>query len=317
MVGSGNFPGGHRFAFTILDDTDDTTLANGQPIYQFLKDCGFRTTKTVWALDSPPELQGDYFAAETLQSSAYLAWVHELAKDGFEIAFHNASMGTAVREETLAALDFIEREFPGMPRLHCNHGQNRENLYWGSSRYSSAELALGYRVAGRLVGGFPFEGHLRGSPYYWGDIAAARIAYIRRYALARLDCGRIFPGRPYTDGATPAVRCWFNTADAPDAAAFTRLVTKDRVDALASAGSWCVVSTHLGKGFVRKGRVDESVQSILRYVASLNGWFVPVSDLLDHLVASRGCERLSPGQIRRMEYAHVLDRVWGRVIGRP
>ena len=42
------FPGDRRFAFTILDDTDDSTLENVRPVYERLRDLGFRTT-TPWA----------------------------------------------------------------------------------------------------------------------------------------------------------------------------------------------------------------------------------------------------------------------------
>ena len=39
-------PTGKRFAFSILDDTDDSTLENVEPLYAILRDHGFRTTKT-------------------------------------------------------------------------------------------------------------------------------------------------------------------------------------------------------------------------------------------------------------------------------
>lgn len=303
------FPGGHHFAFTILDDTDDTTVANGKPVYDLLARLGLRTTKTVWALNSPPELQGPYFAAETLENEEYLAWVRQLANSGFEIAFHNASMGSSRRERTVEALAVFDREFPGMPRLHCNHGQNRENLHWGADRYSAAELTWAYRLASRLGGGPPYEGHRPDSPYYWGDIAAARIAYVRRFAFAQLNCAAIRPGGLYFDPRKPDVPLWFNTADAPDAASFKRLVTKSAVDTLHAAGGWCIVSTHLGKGFARDGRVDLDVQRILEYVASLPGWFVPASELLDHLHQQNGHTSLGPVSRRAMEYRHVLDRL--------
>ena len=47
------FPNGARFAFTILDDTDDSTLENVKPVYDRLRAYGFRTTKTAWPFKSP------------------------------------------------------------------------------------------------------------------------------------------------------------------------------------------------------------------------------------------------------------------------
>ena len=40
-----NWPDNKRFVFTIIDDTDQTTVYNTKPIYDFLKDIGMRTTK--------------------------------------------------------------------------------------------------------------------------------------------------------------------------------------------------------------------------------------------------------------------------------
>ena len=105
------YPSGAEFAFTILDDTDDTTVANGRPVYDFLYDLGLRTTKTVWAFDTTPENRGPYFAGETLSSPEYLEWVHELAANDFEIAFHNATMGSSLRKDTIRAFDLIKNEF--------------------------------------------------------------------------------------------------------------------------------------------------------------------------------------------------------------
>ena len=48
--GSLDFPEGRKFAFTILDDTDDATVENVRPVYDLLTELGFRTTKTVWPL---------------------------------------------------------------------------------------------------------------------------------------------------------------------------------------------------------------------------------------------------------------------------
>src|SRR6202040_3687090 len=45
---SRTFPGGKRFALTIIDDTDVATVENLKPIYDLLYESGMRTTKTVW-----------------------------------------------------------------------------------------------------------------------------------------------------------------------------------------------------------------------------------------------------------------------------
>jgi hypothetical protein len=104
------FPDNKRFAFSILDDTDDATLENVKPVYDRLRDLGFRTTKTAWPLDCP-EGSKNFFAAETLQNAAYLDFVHSLVDDGFELAFHGATMESSRRERTLQGLEFLKSEF--------------------------------------------------------------------------------------------------------------------------------------------------------------------------------------------------------------
>ncbi len=63
------FPENKRFAFSIVDDTDDSTLHNVKPVYEKLQEYGFRTTKTVWPLDCP-EGSRLFLAGETLQVRA-------------------------------------------------------------------------------------------------------------------------------------------------------------------------------------------------------------------------------------------------------
>src|SRR5213594_450362 len=120
------FPDQRRFAFTILDDTDDSTLENVAPVYETLRKYGFRTTKTIWPMDCP-EGSRHYYAADSLQRPEYLEFVRGRAQDGFEIALHGATMESSERERTMSGLAFIERELGIRPRLHVNHAENRDN----------------------------------------------------------------------------------------------------------------------------------------------------------------------------------------------
>ena len=119
------FPGGRRFAFTILDDTDDATVANVKPLYDLLYELGYRTTKTVWPV-ACPEGSRIYFAGHTLEDPGYLEFVRELLERRFEVAFHGATMESSVRERTLRALDVLRERLGVEPQIHCNHGHNRE-----------------------------------------------------------------------------------------------------------------------------------------------------------------------------------------------
>ncbi len=158
-----------------------------------------------------------------------------------------------------------------------------------------------------------YEGHVPGSRYFWGDICQEQFRFVRSFAFDELDVSRIPPGRPYRLASTPYVNYWFATADAPDAESFKRLVTREQVDRLVESGGFTIISTHLGKGFVRKGSVDPQVVDILTYVSKLPGWFVPVSSLLEFLLSRAESDALSLSQLYRLEMRHVWDRLRSRI----
>lgn len=307
------YPSGAKFAFTILDDTDDTTVQNGKPVYDLLHELGMRTTKTVWAFDTPPENKGPYFAGETLSSPEYLAWVHELSNKGFEIAFHNATMGSSTRSDTIKALDFLEKEFETTIRLHCNHGQNKENIYWGIDRYKTPVLKQVLAQAAKHRDHPTFEGQQVNSPYYWADIAEQRLSYMRAFAYERLNCLELPPGRPFKDPLKSPSPVLFNTADAPDVHVFNRLVNPKSLEKLKRQGGWSIVSTHFGKGFWSDGRVNADFEKTMRYLSSQGGWCVPVSELLDHLGYQSEVSEISTIERLNMEVAHLFDRLKTRI----
>jgi hypothetical protein len=309
--GDGAFPGGKRFAFTILDDTDDATVENVRPVYDLLHALGMRTTKTAWPLDCP-EGSDLYFAGATLQDAEYLAFVRALVDRGFELAFHGATMETSDRERTLRGLRFLDEHVGAPMCIHANHGQNRENLYWGAHRYRAAALRVPLLAAERLARRPRFDGHDPASPRFWGDVCRERFRFVRGFTFPVLNSGAIPPGGPYRLASTPWVDHWFSTADAPDAAAFRRLVTRPAVDRLAAEGGVCILSTHLGKGFARGGRVDPAVEDALRYLAGLDGWFVPASVILEHQLAARGTDRISPLVRWGLEMRHLASLLRSR-----
>jgi hypothetical protein len=305
------FPGGARFAFSVLDDTDDATVENVRPIYRLLRESGLRTTKTVWPLDCP-EGSRHFFAADTLQDKAYLEFVHELVDAGFELAFHGATMESSRRARTLEGLEFIRGEFGRYPRLFCNHGQNRENLYWGHKRYAAAPV----RVLSRLLlngehGGF--AGDEEASEYFWGDVCRDVIQYVRNFTFEGLNVRTVDPHTPYRLASRPYVNFWFSTSDAPDVAAFTQCLARRRVDRLVADGGVCILSTHFGKGFVRDGVVDRQAEDAIRYVADQPGWFAPVSDVLDWLRETHDVGRsLTAAQIWSLEARFIVERLKAR-----
>src|SRR5882672_11170014 len=128
-------PEGKRFAFTILDDCDNSTVENTRPFYDLLVELGMRTTRTVFAFDSD-DVHPHWQRSRTLEDDLYRALALELQGLGFEIASHGASMMSSPRDRTARALDIFYQTFGRYPRLYANHGYNRENLYWLGARFS-------------------------------------------------------------------------------------------------------------------------------------------------------------------------------------
>lgn len=302
------FPGGKKFAFTILDDTDDSTLENVKPVYDCLRHNGLRTTKTVWAMDCP-EGSRLFFSADTLQRKEYLQFVHELADHGFEIAFHGATMESSRRERTIQALAFIKEEFDVYPTLYCNHGHNRENLYWGRRRFQTEMLRRVVGVLRREEQAY-YSGEVEGSDFFWGDLCKQHVRYVRNFTFARLNVLDVNPDMPYYLSETPYVNQWFSTADAPDVVAFTRLLSDENIDALEQAGGVCILSTHFGKRFVKNGVLDSQVERIFHHLGRRPGWYIPVTELLDYLVNVQGKgQRLGRWETFKLEIRFLLDKI--------
>ena len=90
-VTSVGWPDGRAFAFSIVDDTDGSTMENVPPVYALLADLGIFTTKSVWPL------AGDVRDGLACDDPRYRAWVEGLQEQGFEIALHNVSSRTSPR----------------------------------------------------------------------------------------------------------------------------------------------------------------------------------------------------------------------------
>ena len=302
-----SFPDGKRFAFTIMDDTDVATVENVEPVYRLLDRLGMRATKTVWPL-ACPEGSADFGESQTLEDPEYRRFVCDLRRRGFEIASHGATMASSMRERTVAGLERFHALFGAYPRVHANHAMNRENLYWGSHRFDDRTLRLAFR-GGRGVPGGYYGGHVRGSPYWWGDLCAARITYVRNFTFNALDVSRINPSMPYHDPRRPLVPLWFSAADAESAVEFNELLRPDRIARLERDGGVCIVATHLGKGYVSGGRIDPTTQMRLEALARRPGWFPTVSELLDWLRKQRDVVTLPAAEWRAMQWRWARDLV--------
>jgi hypothetical protein len=176
-----SWPDGTRFAFSIFDDTDRATLENVPHIYRLLRNLGFRTTKTVWPISGgakPPAVVG----GSTCDDPAYLAWVKELAAEGFEIALHNVTYHGSKRDEIEQGLDRFAEMFGHYPMSMANHTECEDGMYWGAARISGIRKHI-YQLT-TLRRNRRYFGHVPGSPHFWGDLCRDRIMYVRNFAAS-------------------------------------------------------------------------------------------------------------------------------------
>lgn len=298
------FPDNKQFAFTIFDDTDLSTIENIGPIYRLLEDVGMLTTKSVWPLATAEDGK---LGGASLQDRKYLDFVLALKNAGFEIALHNVRNTCSVREDVESGLEEFRRLIGNYPRIHTNHSYNRENVYWGSARFS--RIAPLYRSLTRFRHD-EFEGHLEDSKYFWGDLCRKRIDYVRNFVFREINLDRINPSMPYHDEQKPFVNLWFSSSDAPDCPSFCELLKEANQDRLEEEHGICIMYTHLACGFVNDGFVNPRVEFLLRRLTGKRGWFVPVSTLLDFLRQQRQTGSISRSEIVRMEQQWLFDRVF-------
>lgn len=302
------YPDGKRFAFTVIDDTDGSRIGNTKPIYDFLSDLGMRTTKTVWPVDCP-EGSHDYGYSQTLEDEDYLAFVHELKEDGFEIAFHGATMESSTRERTLRALDLFREHFGENPKIHVNHAANAENLYWGERRIDEPMVRWLFRRLQPKGRRRVFHGHDQKSEYFWGDLAQERTTYVRNLTFGGMNVLRHNPTMPYRDPDRPYAPWWFSTNEADDWRHFATLLKSREQERLEREGGVCIVTTHFGKGFTKRGKVQTVIRDRLEELARRPGWFVPAGELLDWLREQQTEDRLSRSEWKRMQRRWILDLI--------
>ena len=280
-----NWPAGAKFAFTIFDDTDNSTVTNTKPVYDYLYEKRILTTKSVWCF--PP--RGDY-GGQSLQEPDYLKWVENLQSQGFEIGLHNVGDGVFTRDEIIRGLKEFEQKIGNAPKIHCNHVSNPDNLYWWDRRFVWPFSAL-YRFAYWLKkrSPVPAGGDNPTSELFWGDVAQKKIKYVRNLTFCQINTLACDPRMPWGDPNKPYVNFWFSSSDGHNVNLFNDLLAPGNLDKLEKERGACIVYTHFASGFVDDyGRLDPKFKRRIDDLSSRGGWFVPCGELLDYLQAQEG-----------------------------
>lgn len=288
------YPYGKNFAFTITDDPDGQRLEKIKPIYDFLSSEGLRTTLAVWVKNASrsngyPEKVGQFDYGETSQNKAYLSFVKNLQKKGFEVAMHTASGGNDRREETIEGYEEFKRLFDHYPKMNIMHSGNLENVYWGNkvvtNRFVRWLIGLSY---GRAK--LPFQGEIPNSPYFWGDILKEKTKYVRLWGTGDINTLKFNLSMPFHDPSKPYVNYWYSFSDGWTVKRFNNLISDKKIEKLQKERGVCIVYTHFARGFVNKDtnggyQLDPVFKTQMQKLSRLtDGWFAPASILLDRLL---------------------------------
>jgi hypothetical protein len=299
------WPEGKAFAFTVFDDPDSQTLESGREVYSLLTDLGFRTTKGVWPVRGPRQ-PSDH--GGTCSEPDYRAWTQELQRRGFEIGFHNATLHTSTREETIDGLERFCEYFGDYPSAMANHYFCDENIYWGDNRLSGIQR-LAYNALTRWKNHNRFHGHVPGHPYFWGDICRQRIKYVRNFAFAGINTLAMCPQMPYHDPERPFVNYWYAGSEGSNVQTLMERIAERNQDELEREGGACIMYTHFGHGYSEGGRLNTRFRELMTSLSRRNGWFVPVSTLLDFLAAQNPQRTISTADRVALERRWLMHKV--------
>jgi hypothetical protein len=296
------WPAGKAFAFSVFDDTDGASLEDVPAVYALLADLGLRTTKSVWTLRGEA---GDGLACD---DPRYRAWAEGLQEQGFEIGLHNVCSRTSPRARTIEGIERFREVFGAYPSTHVNHSACRENIYWGSRRVSGSNRVI-YDVLSRRSHRTAFEGHVDSSPLFWGDVCSSRVKYVRNFVHGDINTSRYCPEMPYHDPKRPYVNHWFASTEGPNVRTFVEKLSDANLSRLVAEGGACIMYTHFASGFAPHGELDPRFVRVMRRLSSLDGWFVPVTTLLDHLLAAKGRHELTDAERCRLERRWLVHKM--------
>src|SRR5262249_9797816 len=145
-----------------------------------------------------------------------------------------------------------------------------------------------------------FQGHVPVSKYFWGDLCRSHIRFVRNFVFDEVNLERINPTLPYHDHRKPFVNYWFSSSEGGDVEKFRKTLGESNQDRLAEESGICIMYTHFASGFVSEGNVDPVFKRLMRRLAAFNGWFVPVSELLEFLLQGRRNAAIPVGELASM-----------------
>ncbi len=114
---------------------------------------------------------------------------------------------------------------------------------------------------------------------------------------------------PYYDPLRPYVNGWFASSEGPSAESFNGTISESAQDQLAAEGGACIMYTHLARGFSANGQLNPRFRLLMERLSRMNGWFVPVKQLLDHLRNRPTIHTITMEQRALLERRWILHRI--------
>lgn len=306
-----------KFFFTIVDDTDDATLENIKPIYDFLYDKNILITKTIWVY--PP--LDPYSKGDSLMNEKYAEYIKNLSDRGFEIGIHNIGSGndkaSYKREDILAGLEIFKEKLGFYPSVCVNHSYNPDSIYGGYKRFNFPFNYLVRKFYPQY--GRTFYGEEEDSPYFWGDKYKEIIRYSRNHECFSLNTTKYDPYMPYIDPhRSKYANCWYSATFAPNPNVFNYLVNSKSLSKLEKEEGICVLFTHLGY-YCKNGVIEKGFMERINMLSNNpNGVYKPLSYVLDYIANKRKensqCTYpiISNFEKFNLEIRHLLTRIYFR-----
>ena len=301
------WPEGKQFAFTVFDDADWETLENVGGVYSLLADCGLRTTKSCWVVRGDPDKGYAGGANRRRRRPLAMAAATCSRRD-------SRSAGTARTWHSLPRRELTGRRWrsspsfsaiiPSRPRITPVD----EAIYWGSDRLTGFHSFL-YNLLTALSQQPASIAATSKATNTSGATCAGRRSSISAISSFRTStrCGAARSCRTTTrTGRTSTIglprptapRCSDLIAASPSG---SRTSWRRRGAPASCTPTSPTVSP-------RGGKVDPQFEQLVRRLAAKNGWFVPVTTLLDYLLSVRRRHEITPVERRRLESALADDK---------
>jgi hypothetical protein len=114
---------------------------------------------------------------------------------------------------------------------------------------------------------------------------------------------------PYHDPLREYVNYWFASSDGATIERFNGCLCEKNQDRLEKEGGACIMYTHFAFGFCKGKSINSRFKFLMERLSKKNGWFVPVSTLLDYLLEMKGSYNIDDKQRNNLERKWLFYKI--------